>query len=187
KLFAEGRGSFGRARKGELPITLEAWDRNEVLRALEFAKEEGLSGAIRGAPLAGDPDVLAALKGSRFGVILGPCWPSQTQASLQSVARLGEAGIPVGFALDAPARSPDELRLHAARALQAGASREIVWKALTSDAARLAGVGNSVGELAPEREADFVLWSGDPLDLSSRVVAVYVDGARAWPEPTKSR
>jgi imidazolonepropionase-like amidohydrolase len=183
RLLAGGEGPFGRAKRGDLPVTIEAWDRHEVLRAAQFAREHELSGSIRGAPLAGDPDVLAALKASGLGVIVGPYSAEQTRRSLESVRLLSEAGVPVAFALDAPAHAPTELRLTAARALRAGATRDAVWKALTEDAARLAGVGESAGVLAPGREADFVLWSGDPLDLSSRVLAVYVDGKLAWSAP----
>ncbi len=179
QLFTRGQGVFGRAKRKELPVTIQAWDRHEVLRAAQFAQEHGLRGAIRGAPLAGDPDVLAALRSSELGVIVGPYSARQTRASLESVKLLAEAGVPVAFALDAPENAPEELRLSAARALWAGAPREAVWKALTEDAARLAGA-KSIGTLAPGQEADFVLWSGDPLDLSSHVVAVYVDGKRAW-------
>jgi imidazolonepropionase-like amidohydrolase len=188
QLFTRGEGPFGRAKRGELPVTIQAWDRHEVVRAAQFAAEHKLTGAIRGAPLAGDPDVVAALKASGLGVIVGPYSSRQTRSSLESVKRLAEAGVPVAFALDAPENSPEELRLSAARALGAGASREAVWKALTEDAARLAGA-KGVGRLEAGQDADSVLWSGDPLDLSSRVLAVYVDGKRAWsaspPEPGK--
>jgi imidazolonepropionase-like amidohydrolase len=180
ELFAGGKGVFSRAKKGELPVVIEAWDRHEVQRAAALARELGLAGAIRGAPLAGDPTLVAALSEAGLGVILGPYAPDQTRASLESLAKLAAAGVPVGFALEAPWRSAHELRLTAARALSAGAPREAAWRALTSDAAKLAGVGSSVGELAPGREADLVLWSGDPLDLSTRVEAVYVDGEEAF-------
>ncbi|HEX6881885.1 MAG TPA: amidohydrolase family protein [Planctomycetota bacterium] len=181
--FAEGQGPFARAKRGDLAVTIEAWDRHEVLRAVELARELGLAGAVRGAPLAGDPAVVQALKESKLGVIVGPYSAGQTRASLESVKTLAAAGVPVAFALGDPARSPEALRLSAARALRAGAPPAAVWKALTEDAAKLAGVGASLGTLAAGREADFVLWSGDPLDLQSRVVAVYVDGQRAWPAP----
>lgn len=181
--FAEGQGPFGRAKRGDLPVTIEAWDRHEVLRAVELARELGLAGAVRGAPLAGDPAVVQALKESKLGVIVGPYSAGQTRPSLESVKTLAAAGVPVAFALADPARSPLRLRLSAARALGAGAPAAAVWRALTEDAAKLAGVGASLGTLAAGRDADFVLWSGDPLDLQSRVVAVYVDGRRAWPAP----
>lgn len=179
--FAAGEGPFARARRGDLAVTIEAWDRHEVLRAVELARELGLAGAVRGAPLAGDPALVQALKESKLGVIVGPYSSGQTRPSLESVKTLAAAGIPVAFALGDPARSPQGLRLSAARALRAGAPAAAVWKALTEDAAKLAGVGASLGTLAAGREADFVLWSGDPLDLQSRVAAVYVDGRRAWP------
>ena len=38
--------------------------------------------------------------------------------------------------------------------------------------------GGGVGERAPGLDADLVLWSGDPLNLGSRVEAVYVQGKR---------
>jgi imidazolonepropionase-like amidohydrolase len=50
------------------------------------------------------------------------------------------------------------------------------WKALSSDAARLAGVGRRVGRLERGMDADFVLWSGDPIDLRSKVQMVFIDG-----------
>jgi imidazolonepropionase-like amidohydrolase len=183
ELFTRGDGPFGRARRGDLAVTIDAWDRHEVLRAVQLAQELGLHGAIRGAPLAGDPAVVEALKASGLGVIVGPYTAGQTTASLESVKRLAEAGVPVAFALDGPWLAPAELRLSAARALRAGAPREAVWKALTEDAARLSGAAESIGVLAPGHDADFVLWSGDPLDLSSRVLAVYVDGKLAWSAP----
>jgi len=179
QLFKRGQGPFGAAKRGDLPVTIQAWDRHEVLRAAQLAQELGLTGSIRGAPLAGDPDVLAALRASALGVIVGPYSAQQTRPSLESVKLLAEAGVPVAFALDAPVHAPDELRLSAARALRSGASREAVWKALTEDAARLAGA-KTAGTLAPGQDADFVLWSGDPLDLTSRVLSVWVDGKRAW-------
>jgi imidazolonepropionase-like amidohydrolase len=62
--------------------------------------------------------------------------------------------------------------------VRAGAPLEATLDALTSDAARIAGVGDRVGMLVGGRHADFVLWSGHPLDLTSAVVAVYVGGER---------
>jgi imidazolonepropionase-like amidohydrolase len=54
----------------------------------------------------------------------------------------------------------------------------VAWNALTSEAARIAGVADRIGAIDRGMDADVVLWSGDPLDLGSRISAVYVDGAR---------
>ena len=174
--FSNAQGIFARAKAGQLPVYLEAWERHEVLRALAFAKRHRLKGALRGAPRANDPALVAAFTGSGFGCVMGPFAIGQARASLDGFVRLTEAGVPVAFGLDAPSHSPLGLRLSAAMALSAGAKASSVSKALTIDAARLAGVESRVGSLEPGKDADFCLWSGEPWNLTSRLDAVYIEG-----------
>jgi imidazolonepropionase-like amidohydrolase len=58
--------------------------------------------------------------------------------------------------------------------MKAGLAREAAWKALTSGAGEIANA--PVGSLAVGRAADMVLWSGDPLDLTSQVERVWIEG-----------
>jgi imidazolonepropionase-like amidohydrolase len=185
--FGDPDSVFGSAARGELPVFIEARDRHEVLRAASFAREKGLKGVLYGAPLAGDPGLLGPLKESGLGVVVGPYAVGQLTRSLASVRILQEAGISVGFALNGPSRAADELRFSAVMALGAGADAAAVWRALTVDAAALAGVDARVGSLERGKDADLVLWSGDPLDLGSRVEAVYVDGKLAYTAKKDSR
>lgn len=174
--LARPEGAFSRIARGDLPVILEAWERHEVMRAVRFATKHKLKGALRGASLASDPTVLAAIQASGLGVIVGPFELGQPTAALESVRALTAGGVPTAFALGGSEASPEQIRLSAALAVQAGADAAAVWRALTIDAARVAGIEDRVGLLERGRDADFVLWSGDPLDLRSRVVAVYVDG-----------
>jgi imidazolonepropionase-like amidohydrolase len=87
--------------------------------------------------------------------------------------------VPIAFASDTPISSDQGLRFSAAMCVRAGLEPALAWDALTSGAAAVAGVGSTVGRLAKGYHADFVLWTGDPLDLSSRPVAVYVEGRLA--------
>lgn len=48
--------------------------------------------------------------------------------------------------------------------------------AITSVPAEIIGEGDHFGSLKPGRAADVVVWDGDPLEVTSGVVAVYVDG-----------
>ncbi|HED65832.1 MAG TPA: hypothetical protein ENJ09_09790 [Planctomycetes bacterium] len=169
-------GVFARAAKGKLPVYLAAWDRNEVLRAVQFATRHHLKGLLRGAPLAGDERLVGPIRESGLGVVLGPFALGQRPRSLESVKRLQDAGVPVGFALGAPARHPETFRWSGAMAVAEGADPAKVLDSMTATAARLAGVDERVGTIAVGKDADLVLWSGDPLDLSSSVEAVFVDG-----------
>ncbi len=174
RLFAAGQGDFGAARRGELAVLIEAWDRDEVARAATFARAHGLRGTLRGAPLAAD--LVELLRQSQLGVVLGPFPTSQASQVIAGARALIEAGVPIAFALEGPAYHPEQVRLSAAMAVAAGAEPSAVWRALTGDAARMAGVEARVGLVERGHDADLVVWSGDPLNLTSRVLAVYVDG-----------
>jgi imidazolonepropionase-like amidohydrolase len=172
------RGAFAEAARGRRLVMLDARSRDEIQRAVDFATRHGLRGAITRAHRAGE--LLREVQASGLGVIVGPFRPGASRESLESVVALGEVRVPLAFALDAPGEHPDSLRFGAALCVRAGLDPDVAWRALTSDGARVAGVGESIGRLDRGLAADFVLWSGDPLDLSSSVVEVYVDGVRAF-------
>jgi imidazolonepropionase-like amidohydrolase len=47
---------------------------------------------------------------------------------------------------------------------------------ITSKPAEVFGLGGEIGSLRPGRHADVVIWDGDPLEVASAPVAVYIDG-----------
>lgn len=49
---------------------------------------------------------------------------------------------------------------------------------ITSRPAEVLGLGRELGSLAPGRRADVVIWSGDPLQVSSNADIVLIDGVR---------
>ncbi len=57
-----------------------------------------------------------------------------------------------------------------------GLSWDEAFAAITSGPARTLGLEASIGSLKPGRVGDVVIWDGDPLELSSAPVAVFVDG-----------
>ena len=66
--------------------------------------------------------------------------------------------------------------MQAAACMRAGLDAGAALRAMTGDAARIAGVGETHGTIAPGRAADLVVWSGPPTDLTSRVHSVYAGG-----------
>ncbi len=170
----EREGPFAEIASGERSVIIEAWDRHEVSRALEFATSHGLRGALRGGHRAGE--LARRVRSSGLSMIVGPFAPGEDREHLRSVVALAEAGVPLAFGLDAPASDPEALRLSAALCVREGLEPQTAWRALTSTAAQVAGVADRVGSLERGLDADFVLWSGPPLELTSRVEAVYIGG-----------
>ena len=64
--------------------------------------------------------------------------------------------------------------------VRAGMPAAAARKALTGDAAIIAGIPGRIGRLARGLDADLVLWSGDPVALSSSIEGVYIDGNHVY-------
>ena len=69
-----------------------------------------------------------------------------------------------------------ELRDVLSFAVRGGLSPSSAVKMVTGDAARVLGVADRVGTIAPGRDADLVLLSAPPFSGGARIVSVFVDG-----------
>jgi imidazolonepropionase-like amidohydrolase len=174
--FSDPAGAFVPAAAGRLPVMIHAISRHEIQRSLDFATRFKLKGALHSAPLAGE--LAEAVKASGLSVIVGPLLEGSDRRVLRSAGALARAGVPLAFGLDAPEYDPESMRLFAALCVREGLEPQVAMKALTAGGAAIAGVSDRVGKLERGLDADFVLWSGHPLDLTSSVVAVFVDGER---------
>jgi imidazolonepropionase-like amidohydrolase len=172
--FAAGVGVYGAVSRGELGVTIAVDERHEIDRAIRFAKGAGLKATLRGANRAGE--FAERLSGVGMSVVMtapalgGPKWHTDSMKSL------AEAGVPFAFGLADSSAGASSLRLGASLAVRAGLDRATAWRAITSTAASLAGAGDSVGRLGVGYDADFALWSGDPLSPATRLESVYIDG-----------
>ncbi|HET6202386.1 MAG TPA: amidohydrolase family protein [Planctomycetota bacterium] len=171
---AGGSGALPRCARGELAALAHAGTAEEIFAAGRFAPEFGLKFNLVHAPLAGE--MSAFLKERGIGVVCGPYDASTPLRWLRSPAALEGAGVPIAFCTDGPERDPEALRLTAALAVRAGLDPDRALRALTVGAASLLGATDRIGSIEPGRDADLVVWSGNPLDLGSRVLAVFAGG-----------
>ena len=73
------------------------------------------------------------------------------------------------------------LNLEAAKAVKyGGVSPEVAFKFVTINAARQLHIDDRVGSLEPGKDADFVLWSGDPLSTYTMCEETWVEGKRLF-------
>ncbi|MFN0006528.1 MAG: amidohydrolase family protein [Planctomycetota bacterium] len=77
---------------------------------------------------------------------------------------------------DSPVVPQEELFLQGTMSARLGADSYTMLRACTIHPARVFGIDHRVGSLEPGKDADIVIWSGDPLDPRARVELVLIDG-----------
>ena len=166
--------------RGEIPLKSHAHRADDILTSIRIAREFGvkitLDHCTEGHLI---PHHLAG-----FGapVLVGPTFGSKSkqelkEKSFETPGVLEKAGLDVSIITDAPVIPLNYLPLCAGLAVREGMSYEGAWKAITINPAKLAGIADRVGSLEVGKDADVVLFDGDPLkEIGARAKMVLVDG-----------
>jgi imidazolonepropionase-like amidohydrolase len=111
-------------------------------------------------------------------------------ARLDNAARLRAAGVQIAFCLCAFHRSANagsESRVGAGLAVANGLPWIDALRALTTSPASLYGLSGRYGTVQPGRDADLVIWDGDPFEPSTSALHVWVRGVEVTPVDTRQR
>jgi hypothetical protein len=125
-------------------------------------------------------DLAAEAEDLRRPVIVGPYELTSDRRVLLGAAALADSGVEVAFRGGYPETDVRGLRITAALAVRHGMDPAAARRAMTLVPAKVAGVGGRIGAIASGKDADLVLFSGDPLRLDARVLEVYVKGVRVY-------
>ena len=99
---------------------------------------------------------------------------------LRNGAAMEKAGAKVAFHTDDYITDSRLFLRMAALAVRAGMSREGALRALTLAPAEMIDLGERIGSLTSGKDADFVILSGDPLSVYTRVLETWVEGERLF-------
>lgn len=179
---------LGELLRARVPVRIRTGNDADARAALAILRDYGLTGVLVGA--GGAAAAARELKEGGVPVVVelpvvvggGPDASIRQEIprdAAATAAALAEAGVRVALAFADDARTTDTVLLMAA-ARRAGMSREAVVRALTSDAARIVGVSDRVGSIAPGRDADFLVLGGSPCDADASVRETWVSGARVF-------
>ncbi len=170
--------ALARAAAGEIPVRALARNAEDLRTVLRVREELGIRPVLEdvseGWLLPG------ALAKAGLDCVVGPAifpvggrgW-GWTEPALDNAGALHRAGVRI--ALTAGGESAG-LRDQAALAVRHGLPRDAALAAVTAEAARMSGVADRVGALRPGLDADAAVFDGDPLEPSTRVLLVIVDG-----------
>lgn len=166
--------------KGGVRAMVSAHRVSEIMAALRLQREFGFDLVIEGASEA--YLVADELKEAGVHIILHPTMTrtrgETTNAAFTTAAVLAKHGIPFTFQSGFESYVPKTRVVHyeAAIAVANGLSFDHAMRALTIDAARFLGIDSRVGSLERGKDADIVLWEGDPFEYLSRVCTVFIHG-----------
>lgn len=173
--------------EGRMPLVAVANKASDIRAVIKFAREEKLKLILTGAAEAWRvaPEIAAA----GVPVILNPVLDRPTSletlgATLENAARLEKAGVVVAIEGNSGAHRAHEMRYNAGIASANGMTRQGALAAITLNPARIFGVADRVGSLEPGKDADLVIWSGDPFEPLSRPQLILVRGEA---QPLRSR
>jgi len=158
----------------EMPVYIYCDTVDEVVAALKVVEEYELNAALVGAREA--DEVAEMISERNIPVIYMPSILLSKDKELKRVGKLAGAGVKVAFSSFAPRTSLNDLRTSAIIAVKYGLSREIALRAVTINAAETLGIAQAVGSVEKGKDADLAILDGDPLELTSRVEMVIVNG-----------
>lgn len=201
KYFASHRGDYDRAQtrtlgatntdlealipvvEGKLPLVIDADSMAEIDSALALARDYKLQIIISGGAEAWlTADRLAA---AHVPVLTGamnniPGSFASLNQRQENAALLRKAGVKVALVGngdgDEAHFNARNIKYEAGNAVAYGMSYDDALRAITLTPAELFGLSDRVGSLQAGRDANIVVWSGDPFEFSTQVEHVFIKG-----------
>ncbi|MBD3617135.1 MAG: amidohydrolase family protein [Gracilimonas sp.] len=155
---------------------------NDIMSAIRLQEEFGFPMVLDGVAEA--YMIIDEIKSRGYSVIIHPSMirpgGDAKNASLETAAKLYEAGIPIAFQSGYEGYVPKTRVVHyeAGVAAANGLGKDNALKVLTIDAAKLLGIDNRVGSLERGKDADLVMFNGDPLEYITNVTGVIINGEK---------
>jgi imidazolonepropionase-like amidohydrolase len=179
-LTPAGRQTLQEYLSGAGPVVFDVDRASDIRQVIALARREKLHAVIKGGTEAWR--VAQELAAAHIPVVLNPLddLPSSFDgvgATLENAAKLNRAGVKIAFSLDDPQpHNIRKVRQTAGIAVAHGLPWEAALAALTSNPAEIFGVAARNGSIARGRPADLVLWSGDPLEVTTLAQRVFIEG-----------
>ena len=178
--------------EGRLPLLIDADRASDIDAALRLAREFDLRIIVGGGAEAWT--MASQLAAARVPVLTGamnniPTSFAALGSRQENVGLLQRAGVQVAIIGNAGGGDEEtfnarNVRYEAGNAVAYGAEWEAALRAITLAPAEIFGVADRVGSLAVGKDANVVIWSGDPFEFQSDAEQVFIRG-RSVKQPSR--
>jgi imidazolonepropionase-like amidohydrolase len=170
--------------QGRLPMLVEADRASDIDAALRLSREFGFQLMIGGGAEAWQ--VAERLRAANVPVLTGamnniPTTFARLGTRQENVGLLRRAGVRVvvignAGGGDEEAFNARNVRFEAGNAVAYGATWDDALRAVTLTPAEVFGIADRIGSLAPGKDANLVVWSGDPFEFLTNAEHVFIKG-----------
>jgi imidazolonepropionase-like amidohydrolase len=168
---------------GQRVVHFHTHRHDDILTALRLRDEFGFRIVLQHVSEAHRVAAEIAEAGAPVSLILVDSPGGKLEAknlNFKSPAILERAGVDVAFHTDDYITDSRLLLRMGAFGVRSGMSRDAALEALTLAGARMLGLAERVGSLERGKDADFVILSGDPFSVYSRVLETWVEGRKVF-------
>jgi imidazolonepropionase-like amidohydrolase len=171
--------SLSMVMNGKIPVKAHAHRADDILTALRIAKEFNLK--ITLDHCTEGHLIKDILYEKNATVILGPLLtdrskPELRNQTIKNPAILSDMGLKVSITTDHPCVPIQYLSVSAVMAVKEGMNEEKALESITINPALATGISSRVGSLELGKDADIVIFDGNPLDLKSKVMVTIING-----------
>ncbi|OLS20743.1 MAG: N-substituted formamide deformylase precursor [Candidatus Heimdallarchaeota archaeon LC_2] len=163
----------------EIPIRCHSHRADDIRTAIRLSEEFGYKLVIDHATESSKIKEIIAEK--NLPCVIGPLFGTRVKRelvnkSLKTPGIMVKAGVMVCITTDAPVIPIDGLRDTVVMAIREGLPADRALETITLNPAKVLNVDDRVGSLKAGKDADFVIFDGDPFDVRNRVLKTYIDG-----------
>ncbi len=185
--------SMFKMMRGELPAFIYCSLAMDVPRALDLIEQYQLDAVLvlgrdcyKAVDLIAESGLPVVLDAQLVFWEQNPRTGDETKVVLPEIYR--EAGIPVTFQTGSgPNLGSSYLWYQAATAVKYGTDRDEALSAITLRPAQILGIDQFVGSIEPGKDADLIIMSGDPFEITTYVETTIIDGAIVYQRSEDSK
>lgn len=165
--------------KKEIPLKAHAHATEDLFTALRIAKEFDVKITLE--HVTEGHLIVEELAKENVPLAVGPTLTEASKFELRNKSWttpgvLAAAGCQVSIITDSPVIPQEYLPICAGLAVQAGMDPFMALQAITINPAKHVGIADRVGSLEVGKDADIVIADGNPMEVSTKIEKVFIDG-----------